>query len=152
MVVVATGTLIVVVEGQFRNDRDHEAMRDDYWRSNYRSRGYTTPPSARTRYNSGDTYFGTDNRYQDTRYDDPSLLRGSDGRYLDQDFRYSENPRVSGNYLGRGRFDARGRERPGSRGGSRPGDDQWDYRFGILDMWRPDLQGEPRPSEEPGEC
>lgn len=143
VLVVVTGTL---VEGQFRNDRDHEALRDDYWRSNYRNRGYTTPPSTRTRYNSGDTYYGTDNRYQDTRYDDPSQLRGSDGRYLDQEFRYSENPRLSGNYLGRGRYDARGRERPGAHAG----DDPWDQRYGILEIWRPDLQGERRPSEEPG--
>lgn len=148
MLVVVTVALGGVVNGQFRNDRDHEALRDDYWRTNYRGRGYTTPPPVRTRYNSGDTYFGTDNRYQDTRYDDPSQLRGSDGRYLDQDFRYSENPRLSGNYLGRGRYDARGRERPGSR----PGEEQWDQGFSILDIWRPDLQGEARPSEEPGEC
>ena len=138
--------VVVTVEAQFRNDRDHETLRDDYWQTHYRNQGYyTTPSSVRTQYNTGDTYYGTDRRY-DTRYDDPSQTRGFDNRFQDQSFRYSENPKLSGNYLGRGRYDARGRERPGAR----PGDDFWDMRLGVLDIWRPDLQGELRPSEEPG--
>lgn len=141
VVVAATG-----VRAQYRNDRDHETLRDNYWENHYRSQGYySTPPPIRTQYSSGDTYYGTDRRY-DTRYDDPSQTRGFDNRYQDQSFRYSENPRLSGNYLGRGRYDARGRERPGSSRGEEP----WNYRQGILDIWRPDLQGEFRPAEEPG--
>ncbi|KAG0715389.1 Neuroligin-4, Y-linked [Chionoecetes opilio] len=146
LTVVVVVVQVTKVEAQFRNDRDHETLRDDYWQVHYRSRGYTTPPTIRTQYNSGDTYYGTDRRY-DTRYDDPSQTRGSDNRYQDQSFRYNENPRLSGNFLGRGRYDARGRERPG---GARPGEEQWDMRLGVLDIWRPDLQGELRPSEEPG--
>ncbi|KAK4300064.1 hypothetical protein Pmani_027712 [Petrolisthes manimaculis] len=133
---------IIGVGGQFRNDRNQE----DYRYGDIR-RGqnplYSTPPSVRSQYNSGDTYYGTDRRY-DTRYDDPSKVRGFDNRYLDQDYRYSDG--WQGGYLGRGRYDARGRERPGYDGS------QWDKdrKWGVLDTWRPDLQGEHRPSEEPG--
>lgn len=150
---VAAGVCVVLWcvatagEAQFRNDRDQEYNRDQeyYYYQSRRDQPppYSTPPSLRSQYNSGDTYYGTDRRY-DTRYDDPTRLRGFDNRY--QNSRYGED-----NYqdqLGNRRYDSRGRERPGYEGR------QWDARysgqFGVLDGWRPDLQGELRPSEKPG--
>lgn len=133
---------IIGVGGQFRNHRNQEDFRfSDIHRGQVPL--YSTPASVRSQYNSGDTYYGTDRRY-DTRYDDPSRVRGFDNRYVDPDYRYSDG--WQGGYLGRGRYDARGRERPGYEGSNWDKDRKW----GVLDTWRPDLQGEHRPSEEPG--
>ncbi|XP_037779233.1 uncharacterized protein LOC119575677 [Penaeus monodon] len=66
---------ISVTKSQFRNDQDQE-----YYRYNRDYPGYTTPHSVRSQYNSGDTYYGTDRRY-DTRFDDPTRVRGFDNRY-----------------------------------------------------------------------
>ncbi|XP_071543797.1 cholinesterase isoform X2 [Panulirus ornatus] len=146
-VCVVLGCVATAGEAQFRSDRDQEYNRDDYYY--YQSRRdqpppYSTPPSLRSQYNSGDTYYGTDRRY-DTRYDDPSKVRGFDNKYLDSGYRYGE-----GSYQdqGRRRYDSRGRERPGYEG--RQWDDRYSGQFGVLDRWRTDLQGEIRPSEEPG--
>lgn len=130
---------ISVTKSQFRNDQDQE-----YYRYNRDYPGYTTPHSVRSQYNSGDTYYGTDRRY-DTRFDDPTRVRGFDNRYQEQSFRYGED---QGRY-GSNRYDARGRERPGYDG--RPFDSRnINGKLGVLDHWRPDLQGQQRPSETPG--
>ncbi|XP_068200877.1 cholinesterase isoform X1 [Palaemon carinicauda] len=139
--------LILPSAGQFRNDQDPE-----YYRYNNQQYPplYSTPSPVRTLYSSGDTHFGTDRRY-DTRYDDPTRPRGFDNRYKDPSYRYGDpasNDRLSN--IGGGRYDSRGRERQGYE--SRR---NWDGRntygeFGVLGGWRPDLQGEQRPSEIPG--
>ncbi|XP_063585263.1 uncharacterized protein LOC134762648 [Penaeus indicus] len=130
---------ISVTKSQFRNDQDQE-----YYRYNRDYPGYTTPHSVRSQYNSGDTYYGTDRRY-DTRFDDPTRVRGFDNRFQEQSYRYGED---QGRY-GSNRYDARGRERPGYDG--RPFDSRnVNGKLGVLDHWRPDLQGQQRPSETPG--
>nr|XP_045612917.1 neuroligin-like protein glit-1 isoform X1 [Procambarus clarkii] len=141
--VVILWCMASVTECQFRNDRE-----EDYYYYNSRRDQrppYSTPASVRAQYNSGDTYYGTDRRY-DTRYDDPSRVRGFDNKFQEPSFRYGEDN--TDGRLGNRRYDARGRERPGYDGRL------WDARnngqFGVLDGWRPDLQGEQRPSEKPG--
>ncbi|KAK7071441.1 hypothetical protein SK128_008282, partial [Halocaridina rubra] len=140
--------LIIVSECQFRNDQDPEYNRYDSRGYNQQYPLYTTPSPVRTRYSSGDTYYGTDRRY-DTHYDDPTRVRDFDNRYQEQSYRYGEPypPRDFGN-IGGGRYDSRGRERPGYDG--RQGDNRNTFgRFGVLDGWRPEIQGEQRPSETP---
>ncbi|XP_069937228.1 uncharacterized protein, partial [Cherax quadricarinatus] len=135
--------VVTVTECQFRNDRE-----DYYYYNSRRDQrpAYSTQPSVRSQYNSGDTYYGTDRRY-DTHYDDPTRLRGFDNKYQEPTFRYGEG-NVDGR-LGNRRYDARGRERPGYDG--RLWDSRKDGQFGVLDGWRPDLQGEQRPAEKPGQ-
>ena len=86
--------LVPICGGQFRNDQDpnYNPYRD--------YPGYPTQAPVRTRYNSGDTYYGTDRRY-DTRYDDPQRTRGFDNLYESRYDQQGNGDRLWGANTGR---------------------------------------------------
>lgn len=140
------------VHAQFRNDQDPEYYRH-IDRSRQNNRGwspYTTPPNRLGSYSSGDTYYGTNRRYG--TYDRNDENRGFDNKYPGQSNMYTEHLRYGGGrYLTQSMYDSRGRLRPGYEDRKNQLDaDGFDTQIGVLDHWRPDLQGEQRPGKIPG--
>ena len=140
----------VGVAGQFRNDQDPEHYR--YRELEDAARGwrpYSTPPPSLGSYSSGDTYHGTNRRYG--HYDQENKNRGFDNRY-EYENRYGDLLRYGGGrYLTQGIYDSRGRLRPGYDDRNRQSDqDKLESQIGVLQMYRPDLQGELRPGKVPG--
>lgn len=145
----------VGVAGQFRSEQDPEYNR--YKDKSANERGwspFTTPRPGIGSYSSGDTYHGTNRRYgghyeQQNNKDQ----RGFDSRYKSEN-RYNDNLRYGGDgrYITQGRYDSRGRLRPGYEDRNNNLDEnRKDAQIGVLDHWRPDLQGEQRPGKIPGQ-
>lgn len=144
---------VVLVAGQFRNEQDPEYLRNkDRERVAAGWSPYTTAPPGIGSYQSGDTYHGTNRRYGGS-YDQPNERRGFDNRYENEN-RYSDTLRLGGDgrYLTQSRYDPSGRLRPGYEDRNYNLDEERrDAQIGVLDHWRPDLQGEQRPGKIPGQ-